>query len=253
MTSKPEWYNLQEEVCEHFRSIGAEAESNKTIQGVRTKHDIDVYVSTKFLGEDLTWIVEVKHWKEKISKLHVLALRAISEEIGADRAFIIAESGFQKGAVEATEKTNVKLKTFTELKATTKDLIESKVLDLYKRRIALLEARYWAHSKSIRKKYGLRGEITDFPIDFSGGILVSIIESAMRDAEKREYPIYFCNPLRKQVGDPKAENFQQLTNWLNLNLNMLDGELLKAEHEMILNGEFNPEYEHRLKELGLKC
>ena len=70
-----DWFIFQEEICEHFNAIGAEAETNVSLTGVRTSHDVDVFVKTKFLGIDLKWIVEAKHWKRKVNKGHVLALR----------------------------------------------------------------------------------------------------------------------------------------------------------------------------------
>nr|WP_199155789.1 restriction endonuclease [Chromobacterium sp. ASV23] len=121
MSKNADWFKFQEEICNYFTSIGAVAKTNVTIQGVRTQHDIDVLVTTKFLGEDLTWIVEAKKWKTKVNKLQVLGLRTIAEDIGADRAFIISEVGFQSGAYEATKSTNVKLKTFEELKKDTRE------------------------------------------------------------------------------------------------------------------------------------
>ena len=116
MSNYPEWYNFQEEICDYFNSIGANAKTNQTVQGVRTKHDIDVLVKTKFLGEDVVWIIEAKDWQTNIPKEKVLALRTIVDDIGADRGFIISQKGFQSGAYEASQNTNIKLKTFQELK-----------------------------------------------------------------------------------------------------------------------------------------
>lgn len=76
----PEWYEFQEKISEHFRSLGTKSETNVKIEGVRTTHDVDVYVQTKFLGQDMQWIVEAKLWKTRVSKSHVLALRAIVED-----------------------------------------------------------------------------------------------------------------------------------------------------------------------------
>lgn len=240
MNQHPEWFLFQEEICSYFNSIGASAETNVTIQGVRTSHDIDILVRTKYLGEDLVWIVEAKKWKSRVNKLQVLGLRTIAEDIGADRAFIISEAGFHRGAYEAATNTNVKLKTYEELKKDTQDLIESEIIKSYKRRLELIETRYWSHSKSIRKKYGLRGEIWDFPVQFSGLTLLQTAQSAIISAEKKEYPINLETFLAEKRGELSANNFQQLINWLNLNLNFIDEKILIAEIKMIENGDFNP-------------
>lgn len=239
--SGPEWYVFQESICSHFNSIGASAQTNITLQGVRTAHAVDVVVRTRYLGEDLLWIIEAKKWKTRVTKLHVLALRTIADDVGADRAFIVSEAGFQSGAFDAAYNTNVKLKTYEELKADTRELTEREILKAYKKRVELLAVRYWAHSKSIRKKYGLRGELWDFPVNFSGFALLRTAISVIALAEIREYPIDLETHLVQKEGDLVASNFQQLANWLNLNLNLLDEKILNAEAKMIENGDFQPD------------
>lgn len=49
------WQEYQEEAAKFFRSIGLEATTNHTVQGVRTKHDIDVYVKSHHFGFDVVW------------------------------------------------------------------------------------------------------------------------------------------------------------------------------------------------------
>lgn len=241
MSEKPSWYEFQEEICSYFRSIGASAETNVAMQGARTSHDVDILIKTKYLGEDLVWIVEAKQWKSRVNKLQVLALRTIAEDIGVDRAFIISEVGFQSGAHEAAKNTNVKLKTYGELKTDTRHFVESEIIKTYRKRLELIEARYWSHKKSIRKKYGLRGEIWDFPVNFSGITLLQTAQDAILAAEANEYPISLETFLVEKRGDLTAENFQQLSNWLNLNLNFIDEKILLAEIEMLKHGDFEPD------------
>ena len=38
-----DWFIYQERICEHLNQLGFNASTNKTIQGVRTKHDLDIY------------------------------------------------------------------------------------------------------------------------------------------------------------------------------------------------------------------
>src|SRR5439155_25089010 len=72
-----DWKDYQEEAAEFFRKLGLEAQTDVKVKGVRTTHDIDVLVKSHHAGFDITWIVECKQWKSKVSKLHVLALREI--------------------------------------------------------------------------------------------------------------------------------------------------------------------------------
>ncbi|GAA0689986.1 hypothetical protein GCM10009104_15710 [Marinobacterium maritimum] len=235
-----DWFTFQERIKDHFVSIGADAETNVRIQGVRTVHDIDVLVRTKYLGEDLTWIVEAKHWKSKVTKAQVLTLRSIVDDVGADRGFIVSLAGFQSGAMDASKNTNVTLKTFEQLKAHTKEVVESEILKAYKERLGIIEDRYWSHAKRVRIEYGLRHDFMDFSGHFTGQELLATARSAIMLAGVRKYPIDLQMHLTKHKGEAIAHNFQQLINWLNLNLNHFDEKLLEAEWAMYQNGDFKP-------------
>ena len=100
-----DWKEYQEEAAAFFRSLGLDAATDQSQQGVRTRHDIDVLVEIDVAGHRVKWIVECKHWKNNVSKLHVMALREIVNDLGADRGIILCETGFQRGAVEAANST----------------------------------------------------------------------------------------------------------------------------------------------------
>ncbi len=240
MMSVPAWFDFQEKIKDYFLSIGANAETNKTVKGVRTRHDIDVYIQTRFLGEDMTWVVEAKHWKSPVSKLHVLALRTIVDDIGVDRGFIVSSAGFQNGALEAADKTNVRLKTFDELKKDTSEVVESEILKSHEKRLRIIEERYWSHSKTIRIQYGLRHDIMDFQFRFTGQQLLMTARKALQLAKERHYPIDLETFLEEQKGDSIALNFQQFINWLNLNLNHFEEKIFLAEAAMFKNGDYSP-------------
>jgi hypothetical protein len=247
MTS-PTWFDFQEEIKDYFCSIGADAETNKRLLGVRTSHDVDIFVQIKFLGEDLVWLVEAKHWNSPVTKLHVLSLRTIVDDTGADRGFIVSSAGFQKGAYEAADKTNVKLKTFDELKADTSAYVEAEILKTYDKRLTLIEDRYWSHEKRTRIQYGLRHELADFSSQFSGQQMLLTARAALESAKSRHYPIDVESFLKEQKGESIAHNFQQLINWLNLNLNHFDEKLLDAEWAMFKCGDYNPNTLHKTPE-----
>ena len=89
--------------------LGLNAVTDVTVKGVRTSHDLDVLVTSHYVGFDITWLVECKHWKTPVNKLHVLALREIVSDVGADRGILLSESGFQSGAIEAANLTNIQV------------------------------------------------------------------------------------------------------------------------------------------------
>ncbi|EIX9509838.1 restriction endonuclease [Klebsiella pneumoniae] len=63
-----DWYNFQEEICEHFKNLGANAKTNVTVEGVRGISNIDVVVESKYLGTDFKWFVEAKYWNSNVTK-----------------------------------------------------------------------------------------------------------------------------------------------------------------------------------------
>jgi restriction system protein len=147
------WKEYQEEAAKFFRSLGLDAETDVTVKGVRTSHDIDVLVKSHHVGFDVTWIVECKHWATKVSKLHVLALREIVADVGADRGILLSESGFQSGAIEAATLTNVHVTSILEARRTAKsDITAMRLRELYDR-VEACKEQYWDIPKQIRIKY----------------------------------------------------------------------------------------------------
>lgn len=182
----PEWHSYQEEVAAFFRSLGLDARTNVTVKGVRTTHDVDVVVKSQHSGFQVTWIVECKHWATKVSKLHVLALREIVSDVGADRGLLLCEEGFQSGAIEAANLTNVRVTSLSEVRgSTTKDVIAMRLRELYDRTESCRE-RYWEIPKEARIAHGLRQE---FELGFSGFHALNTADDLLRKAFRGSYPV----------------------------------------------------------------
>ena len=238
-----EWYVFQETIKNYFLSLGLYAETNKTIKGIRTEHDIDVYIDFSFIGLKTLWLIEAKCWNQKVDKNTVSAFMHRVGEAGADKGIIVSKEGFQTGADEAVKNSNILLRTFEELKKETERYSLTNILSPYEKRFNILEARYWSHSKQIRQKYNLRDYIED-NIEFSGFLLLTKIRSVIENIKKVSYPINLSIPQLTQVGELEANNLQQAINWLNLGLNLLDERLILAEVEMQKNNEFLPKLDY---------
>ena len=76
-------------------------------------------------GFDMTWLVECKAWQSPVSKLHVIGLRQIVIDAGADRGIILSESGFQSSALEAANLTNVQVTSLENPRAETSDAVSA--------------------------------------------------------------------------------------------------------------------------------
>jgi restriction system protein len=182
----PAWKDYQEEAAEFFRSLGLDANTDVTIQGVRTKHDVDVLVKSHHYGFDITWIVECKHWKEPVSKLHVLALREIVTDAGADRGILLSEVGFQSGAVEAANLTNVQVTSLADLKVTAREQISAvRLRELYDR-VEQCNDRYWEIPKDMRIEDDLRPEVQE--IGYSGARVIDACRDLLSRASRGLYP-----------------------------------------------------------------
>lgn len=182
------WKDYQEKAAEFFRSLGLDAETDVTIQGARTNHDVDVLVKSHHAGFDVTWIVECKHWNSKVSKLHVLALREIVNDTGADRGILLAEKGFQSGAIEAANLTNVQVTSLAHVETSASMAINAmKLRDLFDR-LTRCKTEYWEMPKDVRIKSGLRPE-TGGAVGYSGDWATRVGEDLISKAFRGEFPV----------------------------------------------------------------
>lgn len=181
------WQEYQEEVATFFRSLGLEAQTNFTVQGVRTTHAIDVLVKSHHVGFDIVWLVECKLWTTKITKLHVLALREIVSDVGADRGILLAEAGFQSGAVEAANLTNVHVTSLVNLRGTASaEITALRMRELYDR-VEACRKRYWEIPKYTRIDYGLRPEVGAG--GYCGTTVIDLATELISKAFRGAYPI----------------------------------------------------------------
>lgn len=109
------WKDYQLQAAQFFRSLELTSTVEETVVGVRGSHDIDVYVQGNVMGIPFSWVVECKHWKTNVPKEKVAALTSIIQDVGADRGFLLSETGFQSGALRMAEKSNVTLTSLADL------------------------------------------------------------------------------------------------------------------------------------------
>ena len=89
-----DWREYQEAAAKIFRQLGCHAVVDKTIEGARGSHNVDVYVTFHKFGHECRWIVECKLWSTPVTRAEVLTLHSIVQNTGADRGVIFCESGF---------------------------------------------------------------------------------------------------------------------------------------------------------------
>jgi hypothetical protein len=188
-----EWSDYQEEVAELFLTLGLTAETNIVLQGVRTSHDVDVVVRSRHAGFEILWLVECKAWKARVPKEKVFALRAIVDDLGADRGFLMAENGYQSGALEAARQTNITLTSLAYLRETLSHDIGMAQLRSLAPRIADCRNRYWAIGKYDRIDHGLRPDVLAF--GYSGDHVIQAVEFMLQQAMLDRFPIAYDRTL----------------------------------------------------------
>lgn len=108
------WQELEETVAAILRECGMDSRRTVNLKLPRGSVDIDVVATEVNDGIDNSIICECKNWRTNIPREIVHAFRTVMGEIGANRGYIISRVGFQVGAYEAAESTNVNLVTFEE-------------------------------------------------------------------------------------------------------------------------------------------
>lgn len=152
----PAWKQYQADVAEFFTSIGIPATTDVLLAGVRGTHAIDVVARPTVAGRELLWIVECKFWKRPVPKEKILTLHAIAQDVGADGAYVMAEAGYQSGALQCARATNLMLTSLKDLCETARVDVAIRGLRELLGRSRGLEKRYWAIPKSVRILGGLR-------------------------------------------------------------------------------------------------
>lgn len=183
------WSEYQDQVAELFRSIGLSATANERLQGVRTAHNVDVLVRSRHAGIPMIWIVECKAWRTRIPKEKVFALRSIVDDCGADRGILMAERGFQSGALQASRSTNVLLTSLAEMTEILEFEIGMTRLRALPARIDSCRDRYWDIPKGERIERGLRPQVGSD--GYSGDLIIRAVEHTLHRAIFRGFPVYY--------------------------------------------------------------
>lgn len=223
------WREYQEQAATLFLELGFDVRTDLRISGARGSHDIDVYVSFERAGLVVNWIIECKHWKRPVDKSHVLTLRSIVEDVGADRGILLSESGAQSGAVAVTHKSNVHVTSIADLKMIASDAITMEQVGALPKRIAAAHARYWALPKSHREEYGLRPEAP--ASGYSGAVMLAQVKDILFSVLANQYP-----PMGDLLPSISIDSPAEALSWIYPRLEELEQKLDAAERALAPRG-----------------
>lgn len=169
-----DWTDLQDKVAYILKSCGYFVESPKKIQSVRGNVEIDVYAN----NSDIMIACECKYWESNVPQNVIFAFRTVVEDIGANKGIIIAKKGFQRGAYNSIQNTNIELKSWEEfLKQYRDKYLKSNIRKILKIksklfRVARNKFEYWEYydalNDSDRSKIDtLRDELLRIVLQFT--------------------------------------------------------------------------------------
>ena len=108
------WEELEEMVNQAFQEMGYESNRNQELSTARGKVIMDVQAIKKSNAIPTHILCECKYWNKPIDQNVIYSFRSICSDIGAHYGLIISRKGFQSGAKESREYTNIHLLNFLE-------------------------------------------------------------------------------------------------------------------------------------------
>lgn len=103
------WTDLQDGVGRILRECGLDVRINYPLSLARGTVNVDVYAYDRATSPASTTIVECKLWRKRVPKQTVHSFRTVVGDAGANVGLLVSAAGFQRGAVEAVEHTNIRL------------------------------------------------------------------------------------------------------------------------------------------------
>ena len=112
-----DWRALQDDVARILDEAGMDVEIEKSLATGRGDVRVDVYSEEVVKGRRYVLLTECKNWGRPVPKHVIHAFRTVVAETGANVGYIVSSSGFQSGAIAASELTNLRLVTWSEFQA----------------------------------------------------------------------------------------------------------------------------------------
>lgn len=112
-----DWRDLEHQVARILEECGFAVERERSLRTVRGKTEIDVYAEETHRGRRSVILCECKHWQARVPQSVVHAFRTTVVDTGANLGYIVGSAGFQSGAFEAAELSNVRLLTWQQFQS----------------------------------------------------------------------------------------------------------------------------------------
>lgn len=128
------WQELELLVQQLFKKLECHTEIRKNMTTARGKVVVDIFVKDFVSSPPLIYLCECKYWIKRIPKSVIHSFRTVVHDTGANRGYIISKAGFQRGAFEAADNSNIELVTWEQLQ----EIFKDRWLNTMKDRITLM-------------------------------------------------------------------------------------------------------------------
>lgn len=141
-TEPTDWRDLQERVAQLFEEMGCAVSVGTKVALVRGQKEIDVLAVDSGVTPASMYAIECKNWSSRVPQDVAHSFRTVVSDLGAHRGYIISKAGFQSGAYEAVQNTNIDLLSFAELQGV---FVDRWLISMAKRNMPLSDALfpYW--------------------------------------------------------------------------------------------------------------
>ena len=109
-----DWRDLQDKASLILQICGCNSEVERKIKTVRGEVNVDVHAIDLTTSPNLTYLCECKYWSSAVPKTVVHSFRTVVSDHGAHIGFLISKNGFQSGAYEAAQNSNIRLVNWFE-------------------------------------------------------------------------------------------------------------------------------------------
>jgi len=104
-----DWRDLQCRVAQILQECGLVAETAITLNTARGKTEVDVYAKDSSTTPESIYLCECKRWASRVPQGEVQAFRTVVNDEGANFGLFISSQGFQSGAYDVVQHTNIQL------------------------------------------------------------------------------------------------------------------------------------------------
>lgn len=158
------WQQLEDMVYLAFIEMGYISHKSHSYKTIRGRVAVDVIAVDKITPIPTTILCECKYWNKPVNQQIIYAFRSVCLDIGAHYGLVISKKGFQCGAEQTRQNTNVHLLNFEQFQNKFFDKWrESIFMEIVKMRDAFLPKLYRDEklTKKAFLKYALFEKVSD--------------------------------------------------------------------------------------------